>query len=406
MEHLCDKILACCREIAQCSQTPGETTRTFLCEAMHDCHRILRSWMQGLGMDVRVDAAGNLRGIHAGSDPAAGRLLIGSHLDTVPNAGAYDGVLGVVLGIALIESLAGKRMPFAIEVAGFSEEEGVRFGIPFLGSRALVGRMVGRMDETLLAKEDGAAVSVERAIRDFGLDPAELPAAVLDPHAFAYLEFHIEQGPVLESMNEPLGVVESIAGQSRLTVHFTGQAAHAGTTPMSLRRDALAGAARWIARVEDEARSSPGLLGTVGCLETKPGAGNVVPAEVSASLDVRHASDEIRTRAVDSLIAVGNDLARERGLGFRIDRQLDQSSVEMDPALVSAAARALQKAGCRGHRMTSGAGHDAMILAEKIPSVMIFLRSPGGLSHHPEESVLPGDLQLALAAGLHFLNGF
>ncbi|HMJ62673.1 MAG TPA: hypothetical protein VK493_12965, partial [Bryobacteraceae bacterium] len=134
MEHLCDKVLACCREITQCSQTPGETTRTFLCEAMHDCHRILRSWMQGLGMDVRVDAAGNLRGIHAGSDPAAGRLLIGSHLDTVPNAGAYDGVLGVVLGIALVESLAGKRMPFAIEVAGLSEEEGVRFGIPFLGS--------------------------------------------------------------------------------------------------------------------------------------------------------------------------------------------------------------------------------------------------------------------------------
>jgi len=402
VEHPCDKVLACCRKIAQCSQTPGETTRTFLCEAMHDCHRALRGWMQSLGMDSRVDAAGNLRGLYAGSDPAAGRLLIGSHLDTVPNAGAYDGVLGVVLGVALVESLAGKRMPFAIEVAGFSEEEGVRFGIPFLGSRALVGRM----DETLLAAEDGAAISVERAIRDFGLDPAQLPAAVLDPHTFAYLEFHIEQGPVLESMNEPLGVVASIAGQTRLAVHFTGQAAHAGTTPMSLRRDALAGAARWIARVEEEARSTPGLVGTVGRLETKPGAGNVIPAEVSASLDVRHASDEIRTRAVDNLIAIGNDLALDRGLGFRIDRQLDQPSVEMDPALVSAAARALQKTGCRGHRMTSGAGHDAMILAEKIPSVMIFLRSPGGLSHHPEESVLPGDVQLALAAGLHFLNGF
>lgn len=358
--------------------------------------------MQSLGMEARVDAAGNLRGLYAGSGPAAGRLLIGSHLDTVPNAGAYDGVLGVVLGVALVESLAGRRLPFAIEVAGFSEEEGVRFGIPFLGSRALVGRM----GQDLLAKEDGASISVESAIRHFGLDPAQLPAAVLDPHAFAYLEFHIEQGPVLESMDEPLGVVESIAGQSRLTVHFTGQAAHAGTTPMSLRRDALARAARWIARVEDEARSTPGLVATVGRLETKPGAGNVVPAEVTASLDVRHASDEIRTRAVDNLITAGNDLARERGLGFRIDRQLDQSSVEMDPALVSAAVQALQKAGCRGHRMTSGAGHDAMILAEKIPSVMIFLRSPGGLSHQPEESVLPGDVQLALTAGLHFLNGF
>jgi allantoate deiminase len=402
VEHLCEKVLACCRQIAQCTQTPGETTRTFLCEAMHDCHRALRAWMHRFGMETGVDAAGNLRGLYAGSDPAAGRLLIGSHLDTVPNAGAYDGVLGVVLGVALVESLAGRRLPFAIEVAGFSEEEGVRFGIPFLGSRALVGRM----DKELLAAEDSAAISVESAIRRFGLDPALLPAAVLDSQTFAYLEFHIEQGPVLESLNEPLGVVESIAGQSRLTVHFTGQAAHAGTTPMSLRHDALAGTARWIAQVEEEARSSPGLVATVGRLETRPGAGNVIPAQVTASLDVRHASDQIRRRAVDNLIAAGNDLARERGLAFHIDRQLDQPSVEMQPTLVSAAGRALQKAGCRGHRMTSGAGHDAMILAEKIPSVMIFLRSPGGLSHHPDESVLPGDVRLALTAGLHFLNGF
>jgi allantoate deiminase len=207
-------------------------------------------------------------------------------------------------------------------------------------------------------------------------------------------------------MNEPLGVVASIAGQSRLTVHFIGQAAHAGTTPMNLRRDALAGAARWIARVEDEARSSHGLVATVGRVETKPGAGNVIPAQVTASLDVRHASDEIRSRAIDNLITAGNDLARERGLEFRTERQLDQRSVEMDPTLVSAAVRALQAVGCRGHRMTSGAGHDAMILAEKIPSVMIFLRSPGGISHHPGESVLAEDVQLALAAVLHFLHGF
>jgi allantoate deiminase len=358
--------------------------------------------MQNLEMEAGVDAAGNLRGLYQGSDPAAGRLLIGSHLDTVPNAGAYDGVLGVVLGVALVESLAGKRLPFAIEVAGFSEEEGVRFGIPFLGSRALLGRM----DEQLLAVEDSAAVSVESAIRQFGLDPAQLPAAALDPRTFAYLEFHIEQGPVLESMEEPLGVVESIAGQSRFTVQFTGKAAHAGTTPMGLRRDALAAAARWITQVEEQARSSPGLVATVGRLEVSPGVSNVIPAEVTAALDVRHASDEIRTGAVENLIAAANDLARERGLDFHIVRQLDQQSVEMQPALVSAAVRALQKVGCRGHRMTSGAGHDAMILAEKIPSVMIFLRTPGGLSHHPEESVLPSDVQLALAAGLHFLNGF
>jgi len=402
VEHLRDKVLACCRQIAQFSRSPGETTRTFLCEAMHDCHQVLCGWMQSLGMEVSVDAAGNLRGLYPGSDPTAGRLLIGSHLDTVPNAGAYDGVLGVVLGVALVESLVGKRLRFAIEIAGFSEEEGVRFGVPFLGSRALIGRL----DEQLLATEDAAAVSIESAIRQFGLDPALLPAAALDPYTFAYLEFHIEQGPVLESIKEPLGVVESIAGQTRLTVQFTGKAAHAGTTPMSLRRDALAAAARWIAQVEDKARSSPGLVGTVGRLEAKPGVSNVIPSQATAALDVRHASDEIRTRAVDNLISAGNDLARERGLGFRVIQQLDQQSIEMQPALVSAATRALQKVGCRGHRMTSGAGHDAMILAEKVPSVMIFVRSPGGISHHPEETVLPGDVQLALAAGLHFLNGF
>jgi allantoate deiminase len=167
----------------------------------------------------------------------------------------------------------------------------------------------------------------------------------------------------------------------------------------------LAAAAHWITQVEKEARSSAGLVATVGRLETKPGASNVVPAEVTAALDVRHSSDEIRTRAVDHLIAAANDLARERGLGVHIVSQLDQQSVDMDPTLVSAAVRALQKVDCPGQRMTSGAGHDAMILAGKIPSVMIFLRSPGGLSHHPEESVLPGDVQLALAAGLHFLNG-
>lgn len=402
MEHLCDKVFAYCRQIARFSQIPGETTRPFLCDAMHDCHRVLRVWMDSLAMQVRVDAAGNLRGVYPGSGPAAGRLLIGSHLDTVRNAGAYDGVLGVVLGIALVESLAGERLPFAIEVAGFSEEEGVRFGIPFLGSRALVGRL----DDELLAVEDGAGVSVRSAIQQFGLDPARLHEAVLHPCTFAYLEFHIEQGPILESLDEPLGVVASIVGQSRLSVHFLGQAAHAGTTPMPLRRDALAGAARWIERVEDEARSSPGLVATVGRLEIKPGSSNVVPAEAIATLDVRHGSDAVRTQAVDNLIAAANGLARERDLRVRIDRQLDQRSVEMHPELVSRAARALQSVGCRSHRMTSGAGHDAMILAEKVATAMIFLRSPAGLSHHPEESVSPGDVQLALAAGLHFLRRF
>jgi allantoate deiminase len=394
------RVIARCQELARFTQTPGETTRTFLCGAMHDCHRLLAAWMAELGMETTVDAAGNLRGLYAGSDAAAGRILIGSHLDTVPNAGAYDGVLGVVLAIALIESLeslGGHRFPFAIEVAGFSEEEGVRFGVPFIGSRALIGTL----DDKLLSVEDEGGTSVRAAIRQFGLDPARLPEAALDPRTFAYLEFHIEQGPVLESMNEPLGVVESIVGQSRLACHFHGAAAHAGTTPMNLRRDALAGAAEWIGKVEQHARTVPGLVATVGRLEVKPGAGNVVPAEAIATLDVRHRSDEVRTRAVDDFIETAKDVARERAVGFEFDRRLDQNAVEMNPALIAAAAQALRQAGCRVHSMTSGAGHDAMILADKVPSVMIFLRSPRGLSHHPEETVYPEDVELALTAGLH-----
>ena len=338
-------------------------------------------------MDVSIDAIGNLRGIYAGAGWSERRLLIGSHLDTVPNAGAFDGVLGVVLGIALIQTLEGERLPFDIEVIGFSEEEGVRFGVPFLGSRAVVGRL------------DNDLHLVADAIREFDLDPARIGEAQLNPAAFAYLEFHIEQGPVLEHMNQPLAVVEAIAGQSRYRVNFTGSANHAGTTPMHLRRDALAGAAEWITAVEAEATRIDGLVATVGAIQSQPRAGNVIPGEVNASLDVRHASDETRRAAVQRILTSGADVAKHRGLQFRADMRIDQPAVRMHPGLIVTAQKA-----CHGPLITSGAGHDAMIMAEKVPSVMIFLRSPGGVSHHPHESVLPDDVDLALSAGLHFLK--
>jgi allantoate deiminase len=213
---------------------------------MHRVHALLGGWMRAAGIEVSVDAAGNLRGLLPAAGPNPPRLLIGSHLDTVANAGAFDGVLGVVMGVALAEEIAeqsrasaGQRMPFAIEVIGFSEEEGVRFDRPFLGSLALIGRL----DAETLASTDRSGVSVADAIRQFGLDPAALPAAVVDESAFAYLEFHIEQGPVLESEGLALGVVDAIAGQTRMQFTFTGHANHAGTTPMGpLRHDALAAA--------------------------------------------------------------------------------------------------------------------------------------------------------------------
>ena len=279
---------------------------------MRELHREIAGWLAPLDADVRIDAAGNLRALYAGTERDAPRLLVGSHLDTVPDAGAFDGILGVVLGVALLESLAGKRLPFAIELVGFSEEEGVRFGAPFIGSRALVGRL----DEELLARKDAQGISVRRAIEDFGLDPRTIPAARVAGDELGFLEFHIEQGPVLDGMNRALGVVEAIAGQTRMEVVFSGEANHAGTTPMNARHDAVAGAAEWIGAVEREAQRVPGLVATVGKVAAKPGAVNVIAGEARATLDVRHGSDGIRHAAVKTLIQHGERNCGKRR-GFR-----------------------------------------------------------------------------------------
>jgi allantoate deiminase len=362
---------------------------------MRDVHREISGWLAPLRVDARIDAAGNFRALYPGADRDAPRLLIGSHLDTVPNAGAFDGILGVVLGVALVEALDGKRLPFALELIGFSEEEGVRFGAPFIGSRALVGRL----DAELLAREDAAGISVRRAIEDFGSDPGKISAARVTGDELGFLEFHIEQGPVLDGMNRALGVVEVIAGQSRLEVVFSGSANHAGTTPMNARRDAMAGTAEWVGAVEREAQRVPGLVATVGSVLAKPGAVNVIAGEARATLDVRHGSDEIRHAAVKALVEAAIEIAGRRGLIARHAVMMDQSSVAMDAELARAAEDAIRRAGCEPHRMVSGAGHDAMILAEKIPAAMIFLRTPGGVSHDPSESVRVEDVAKAIEAG-------
>jgi allantoate deiminase len=367
---------------------------------MRECHRELARWMEPLEAQVQTDAAGNFRAVYPAAQPNAPRLLIGSHLDTVPNAGAYDGMLGVVLAVTLLEELQGRRLPFAIEVVGFSEEEGVRFGTPFIGSRALVGRL----DRQLLGIHDAQGISVQKAIEEFALNPKEIPQAALRSQTLGYLEFHIEQGPALENLNLPLAAVEAIAGQSRLELLFLGRANHAGTTPMHLRSDAIAGAAEWMVVVEQTAESVPGLVATVGKIEAKPGASNVIAREAQLSLDVRHSSDEIRIRAVGELIRQAQEIAARRGLSARESILLNQRAVAMDPFLIGQIEQAIAKAGCTPHRMVSGAGHDAMILAEKVPSAMIFLRTPGGISHDPAESVTPDDVEKAIACGLHLLD--
>jgi allantoate deiminase len=367
---------------------------------MRECHREITRWMEPLGAQVRIDAAGNLRGFYPADRPNAPRLLIGSHLDTVPNAGAYDGVLGVVLAVALLEELRGRRFPFGIEVVGFSEEEGVRFGAPFIGSRALVGRLDGELLDT----RDAQGISMRRAIEGFGLNPSEIPEAALANNTLGYLEFHIEQGPALEELNQPLAAVEAIAGQSRLELIFCGRANHAGTTPMNLRFDAIAGAGEWIGVVERTAREIAGLVATVGKIEAKPGAVNVIAGEARLTLDVRHKSDEIRIRAVADLVRQANEVAERRGLSVRESTLLNQQAVAMDSFLVGEIEQAMVKAGCKPHRMASGAGHDAMILAEKVPAAMIFLRTPGGISHDPAEAVAVEDVERAIVCGLQLLD--
>jgi allantoate deiminase len=394
-----DEIISRCKAIAELSEQPGCTTRTFLSPPMREVHGLLRSWMEALGVTVSVDSAGNLRGLYEGLRQGA-RLLIGSHLDTVPCAGAFDGVLGVVLGIALLESLSGRRLPFGIEILGFSEEEGVRFGVPFIGSRALIGSV----DAVLLEKKDARGVSVAQAIRDFGLDPSKLSGAILKGPVLGYLEFHIEQGPVLEQLGLPLGVVEAIAGRTQARVSFRGRANHAGTTPMHLRHDAVAAVAEWILAVEREARNMPGLVATVGQVETFPGASNVIAGEARASLDVRHASDAQRVAGVDRILSAAKEIAERRWLKFECSERQEQQAVACDPNLVLSLEKAVARAGFPAQRMTSGAGHDAMILAEKVPVAMLFLRSPGGISHHSEERVLSQDVAAALQAGVHFLE--
>src|SRR5580692_3867268 len=395
-----EEVIARCKQLADFSEDRGSIRRTFLSPPMHDCHREIIRWLVASGARVAVDAAGNLRGFYPGAQADAPRILLGSHLDTVPNAGAYDGILGVVIAVALLESLEGRRLPFAIEVAGFSEEEGVRFGTPFIGSRALVGTL----DEKLLNREDANGISVREAIRNFGLNPADIPHAVLSEDALAYLEFHIEQGPVLESLGRPLGAVEAIAAQTRMEFVFLGRANHAGTTPMHLRHDALAAAAEWIVAVERTANSHPGLIATVGKIEAKPGATNVIAAEARVTLDVRHKSNEVRDGAADGLIRMAEEIAARRGLSLDQRILLSQRGVPMDPFLVEQIQEAIRSTGSQPHRMTSGAGHDAMILADQVPAAMIFLRSPGGISHDPTESVEVEDVAKALECGLHLLD--
>lgn len=393
------RTLACCLDIAACTEEPGQITRTFLCPPMHDAHARLDRWAAALDLQTREDAAGNWRATRRSEKPNARTLVIGSHLDSVPNAGAYDGVLGVVLGLALLEALRGTPLPYHVELVGFSEEEGVRFGVPFIGSRALIGTA-----EELLTVTDAQGKTVAQAIGEYGLEVNRLAEAELKDDVLGYFEMHIEQGPVLEAEGRSLAAVNAIAGQSRLNLSFTGKANHAGTTPMSLRRDALTGASAFVLAVEHLARNTPGLVATVGALKVLPGASNVIPGEVQLTLDIRHARDEMRLGALGQLLTLAEQIAQERGLTFAYELRAEEHATPMDPGLTALLSEALSAEGQVTAPVVSGAGHDAMLVGRIWPATMLFLRSPGGLSHHPDEAVREEDVEAALRVGTRFLR--
>jgi allantoate deiminase len=399
MKERAQRAIAECRQIATMTEEPGRITRRFLTPPMHDVHAHLRARMEALRMTVHVDAAGNLRGLWQPAQASGKRLMLGSHIDTVPDAGAFDGVLGVALALEWVGIAQELMLLLAIEVIAFSEEEGVRYGVPFLGSRAVAGRF----DHALLTLKDADGIPMEAAMRRFGLDPGQLGAAAMDADAIGFLEIHIEQGPVLEAEGLRVAAVTAIVGQTRLNLAFSGHANHAGTTPMHLRRDALAAAAEWIAAVEQLARSTDGLVATVGSLRVEPNAANVVPGVVQVSLDARHAHDEARVSAVEALFATAGAIAARRGLTLERTDRLNQPAVPMDERLTAFLTDAIEKAGFPLKSMPSGAGHDAMVMAARVPTAMLFLRSPGGVSHHPSETVLEQDVEASLHVGREFL---
>jgi allantoate deiminase len=402
MSEHAQRIVDRCRELARITDVPGQTTRLFLSPATREAYTLVLRWMREAGLEGRVDDAGNLRGVRLGAEGAGGRAVLFSHLDTVPNAGAFDGPLGVVLALEALTMIREEPLPFSLEVIVFSEEEGIRFGFPFFGSMAVTGQVV----PATLGRRDVQGVSVAEALYSFGLRPQNIAkSCALAADIFAALEVHIEQGPVLEDENRSLGVVEAIVGQSRYELNFTGQANHAGTTPMRLRHDALAAAAQWVTDVEHYAQNHPGLVATVGQLEVSPGAVNVVPGSVRTTLDVRHPKDELRDAAVANLLTKAELAAAQRGVRVSAKALSEQAAVAMNRELAARLQQAAARAGHEAFAMFSGAGHDAMMLAPHVPTAMLFVRSPGGLSHHPEESVRVEDVEAALATVLEFLRG-
>ncbi|UZK66455.1 allantoate amidohydrolase [Sphingomonas sp. M1-B02] len=386
--------------VAPYSDAPDMLFRAYLTPAFAAAQRAIAGWMQEAGMQTRIDAAANLIGRYEGTADGPA-LLIGSHIDSVRDAGRYDGPLGVMLGIEAVAALhaSGRRLPFPIEVIAFGDEEGSRFPAAMLTSRAVAGTL----DPAMLEVEDARGLSLDEALAPFELSTLTFAQAAHAP-ALAYLEAHIEQGPVLESEGLAVGTVTGIAAQLRYAVMVAGVAGHAGTTTMPLRRDALTAAAEMVLAIERIARDDlSDLAATVGCLSVHPGAPNVVPGRVDFTIDIRSGDPIRRDRAAEQIIDRIADIAERRGTDFDIRRIHDLPASPCDPALMDLLDAAIAAQGQPPRRLVSGAGHDAMVMAALCPTAMLFVRCRGGTSHNPAEHVDGADAEIALQVMIDFI---
>jgi allantoate deiminase len=384
-------------ELATLSDTPDGLTRLFLSDAHKRAVALVAGWMREAGLDTHLDAIGNLVGLKGNGKT----LLIGSHIDTVRDAGWYDGNFGVLAAIAAVQ--AAGDLPYAVEIIAFGDEEGVRFPQTLSGSRAVAGRF----DPAAFSGKDADGVSMGEALAAFGGDPAGVAAVARNPaEVLGYLELHIEQGPVLEAENLPVGVVTAINGASRFAVVVTGDAGHAGTVPMAMRRDALAAAAEMVLAVEAVGRSAPELVATVGAISVHPGAPNSVPGVAKFSIDVRAPVDASRHEAVLAITNAFDRIAGSRNVDLSLTQTHDAPAVVCSGRLREQLAAAVAAQDVPLRFLPSGAGHDAMAIADLCPVAMLFVRCKGGISHTPEESITAEDAQVAVDVLVEFLRKF
>jgi allantoate deiminase len=392
-------------ELARFSTEPGALTRLYLSMEHKAAALQVQAWMQEAGMAAHIDAVGNVVGRYEGREPVLPVLLLGSHIDTVRNAGKYDGCFGVVAAIQAVAALHanGERLPFAVEVIAFGDEEGVRFPVTLTGSRAIAGTL----NAAALDAKDANGISVREALQQFGCNPFEIPSVPRrQADALGYVELHIEQGPVLEAEGLPIGVVTAIAGASRLVAEVAGTAGHAGTVPMVLRHDALAAAAEMILAVEQIGRSTENLVATVGRIDAIPGAVNVIPGRARFTVDVRSPSDVVRAAAVARIEREFEAIAERRRVGLSLARSYDEAAATCASWLVEQLSAAVARSEIKPRRLPSGAGHDGLAMLALCPIGMLFVRCAGGISHDPAEAMTNDDADIAVRVLIDFLRHF